>query len=141
MATSQLKLVLEWSEQYSVGVEQIDREHEKFFFLVGKLYDAIRTGANRVAVGALLGDLYAYSVCHMTHEEDILETNGFPDIAAHRTEHKHFRKQLRAYMDEFDAGRTAISLSLFQFLQDWFGTHLNSTDRQYIDFLHSKGIR
>lgn len=140
MATAQLKLVLGWSEQFSVGVEQFDREHEKLFFLVGSLYDSIRTGANRTAVGALLGDLYAYSVGHMTHEEDILEEYGFPDLAAHRTEHKHFRKQLRDYMDEFDAGRTAIAVSLLQFLQDWLKMHMQGTDRQYVNFLHSKSV-
>jgi hemerythrin len=56
-------------------------------------------------------------------------------------EHKHFLKQLRGYIDEFDAGRTAIAIGLLQFLEDWLKMHLEETDRQYMNFLHSKGVR
>lgn len=141
MATVQAKLVLEWSQEDSVGVMVLDSEHEKFFQLTQKLYDAIRIGSSRGVIGALLGELYAYSVSHMTHEEDILELHSFPELEAHRAEHKHFRKKVREYMDEFDAGRTAIALSLLKFLQEWFKTHIHETDQRYVQFLKEKGVR
>ena len=131
MSTTQAKLVLEWCPEYSVRHEQLDSEHQRFFQLVRNLYEAIRVSASRAVIGAILGELYAYSVSHMTHEEDILEECGYPELASHRAEHKQFRKKIRDYMDEFESGNTAIALSLLQFLQDWLRDHLVGADQRY----------
>ncbi len=141
MATRQPVFTLQWSPDFSVGVERFDAQHEKYFLIVQKLYDAIRFRAPRARVGEILGELYAYSVSHMTDEEDVLEEYGFPRLQEHRAEHRKFRRNVRSYMDEFDAGNTAIAVSVFQFLQDWLHTHLSEMDGRYTEFLHARGVK
>jgi len=38
----------------------------------------------------------------------------------------------------FTAGKTAMSLELFQFLKDWLAHHIGETDKQVADFLRAK---
>ena len=141
MPTAQAKLVLEWTPEYSVHVAQLDHEHQRFFQLSKNLYAAITTHSSRAVIGALLGELYAYSVQHMTHEEEILESFAYPELESHRNEHKDFRERVRDFMNEFDAGRDAIALSLLQFLQEWLHTHIQDVDQRYAGFLRSKGVQ
>lgn len=141
MPTAQTRLVLNWTPEYSVHVGEIDHEHQKFFQLSKNLYSAISARSSRAVIGALLGELYAYSAHHMTHEEEILERFDYPELQAHRDEHKKFREKIRDFMDEFDAGRDAIALSLLQFVQEWLHSHMENVDRRYADFLRSRGVQ
>ncbi len=140
MAISQPNLVLDWSVDHAVGIAQFDAEHQVFFRLVRKLYEAMKNGTNRATVGALLGEIYTYSATHMTHEEEVLERCGFPQLEEHRSEHAQFRARLREYMDQYDRERSPVALSLLQFLQEWLDRHLKQFDSRYAEFLHAKGM-
>ena len=140
MATARAVIVLQWSEEYSVGIEKFDEEHRHYFSLLQKLYMAVRKKSNRAVIGVVLGELYAYSVSHMTEEEDLLEYFKFPELEAHREEHRSFRRAVRGYMMDFDSGNTAIALSLFVYMQQWLLSHIASCDRKYTSFLHRQGI-
>lgn len=139
MSKVQEQLGLEWSAQHSVGVAELDREHQRFFELARNLYDAMSEGASHTATGVLLGELFAYGVSHMTHEEDILEEYGYPELEMHRREHKLFRKQVREFIEEFDSGRTAMTVTLLRFLHNWQKSHLEEVDQRYVSFLRAKG--
>lgn len=141
MSSAQFRLSLEWSAEYSVGVARLDKEHQRFFELGRNLYDSVSSGASRSVTGALLGELFAYAVSHMTHEEDILEEHGYPELDAHRREHKLFRKQVREFMEEFDSGRTAMCVSLLNFMREWQKSHLEGFDQKYVEFLRAKGVQ
>lgn len=141
MPTAQARLVLDWTPEYSVRVAQLDVEHQKFFQLIKNLYSAITMHSSRAVIGALLGEIYAYSVGHMAHEEEILDRFAYPELEPHHEEHKRFREKIRGFMEEFDEGRDAIALSLLQFLQEWLDTHIHNVDQRYVDFLQSKGLK
>ncbi len=141
MSQIQEQLGLQWSPQYSVGVAQLDSEHQRFFELSRNLYEAMAAGASRSATGILLGQLFAYGVSHMTHEEDILEEHGYPELEAHRREHKLFRKQVRDFIEEFDSGRSAMAVTLLRFLHNWQKSHLEEVDQRYVSFLRAKGVQ
>lgn len=139
--TSTPELILHWKKEFTVGVERFDTQHEKYFLFIEKLYDALRFQWHRGVIGELLGELYAYSVSHMTDEEDLLEQYEYPELIEHRQGHREFRRRIREYMDDFESGNTAIAVSVLQFLQDWMKGHLFETDRKYTEFLHSRGVR
>ncbi len=141
MASTKPDLILQWSDEHSVGVQRFDAQHEKYFLIVQKLYDALRFRAPRARIGEILGELYAYSVSHMTDEEDVLSEYEFPDLEKHKHAHREFRRKIRSYMDDFDSGNTAIALSVFQFLEEWLQIHLCQEDKHYTEFLNKRGLR
>lgn len=141
MASAQPTLMLHWTGDCSVGIERFDLQHQKFFILVERLYNALRFRGQRAAIGELLGEFYAYSVSHMTDEEDLMQEHGYPQLDQHRTSHLEFRRRVREYMHDFDSGNTAIAVSVLQFTQEWLQKHLLEEDRLYIEFFRSKAIR
>jgi hemerythrin-like metal-binding protein len=140
VATAQTLVVLQWSEEYSVGIERFDGQHRNYFVLLEKLYRAIQQNRGRVVIGEILGELYSYSAVHMKDEEDLLEYFKFPGLEKHREEHRRFRRQVREYMADFDNGNTAIALSLFVFMQKWLMDHMAGCDREYTSFLRRQGV-
>ena len=140
MATARAVIVLQWSEEYSVGIEKFDEEHKNYFLLLEILYRSIRSNSDRRVVGEILGELYSYSVVHMMDEEDLLEYFKFPGLARHREEHRSFRQKVREYMADFDSGNTAIALSIFVFMQEWLTDHIAGCDKEYSNFLHRQGV-
>src|SRR6266568_3885269 len=64
--------VVEWRDGFKIGVDQIDAEHRHLFTLVKSV------SINNVQ--DTLGELLDYVVTHFTHEQDLMETSGFPDF-------------------------------------------------------------
>lgn len=140
MATAQPVIVLQWTEEYSVGIERFDAQHRNYFVLLEKLYKAIRKNRGAVIIGEILGELYSYSTVHMVDEEDLLEYFKFPGLAKHREEHRIFRQRVREYMADFDNGNIAIALSVFVFMQEWLTDHMAGCDKEYTSFLRRQGV-
>jgi hemerythrin len=133
-------LLLHWTKESSVGISRFNEQHKRLYLLVEKLYQNLQNPGERTLLGELLGELYAYSVSHMTDEEDVLEYFNFPELQSHKNEHREFKKRIREYMDDFDSGNTAIATSIFAFLQEWLSGHMLGTDRHYTHFLHRRGV-
>ena len=72
----------EWSDEFSVGVEKIDRDHKRLLALLNELHDALEAGERPEVTGKVLDGLVLYVGYHFAHEEalflrtDIRATKG-----------------------------------------------------------------
>ncbi len=130
----------QWNDSYSVKVAAMDDQHKRLFEIIHELYTAMRAGHGKDVVGEVLGRLIKYTVEHFAAEEKLMEKNGYPNLAAHRIEHKALTDKVTAFKKEFDAGKGTLSLELMTFLQDWLTKHIQSIDKKYGAFLSAKGV-
>jgi len=65
---------------------------------------------------------------------------GYPDLASQKKEHEVFTAKIQNFKDEFDSGRTSLSVSLATFVKDWLFGHISGSDKKYGPFLNSKGV-
>lgn len=132
---------ISWDEKYSVGVSEMDAQHKQLVKLLGELYDAMQAQHATEVVGKILSELVRYTKTHFAAEEKYMTQAGYPDLAAQKREHEVFTAKIQKFKDEFDAGRTSLSVSLATFVKDWLFSHISGSDRKYGPFLNSKGIK
>ena len=78
---------LNWSENYSVGIEKIDRQHKKLVSFLNELYEAMQSGKGKDVLGKVLADLVFYTKTHFATEEQLMAQYSFPDYQNHKDIH------------------------------------------------------
>ena len=83
----------EWREEYSVGVEDIDKEHQRLFQIINKLF-AFREEEKDSQWLGQEGIKYfkGHAMKHFADEESYMESIGHPELERHRAIHQGFRE-------------------------------------------------
>ncbi len=129
--------VVEWRDGFRIGVDQIDAEHRHLFILVKSL--------NVNSVQDTLGELLDYVVTHFTHEQDLMESSGFPDFHQHLALHENFSSQVAEFLSGSDEWSDERIQELRRFLNKWLVGHILTHDlrfgRWYIEQRKDTAIR
>ncbi len=132
---------LVWKDEYSVGIEAIDRDHKKLLNLINQFQTAVLYRTGREFEQEAFDSLVEYTRTHFRREEDLMEEHGYPDFEPHREQHRQMIAQVEACMAQYmSEGRQVPLERAVSFLQDWLINHINGTDQQYSEFLISKGV-
>ena len=131
-----------WTDNYSVGVPSIDRQHKQLVELNNKLFHAIMEDRGEDAVQDVLRELAEYAMYHFSHEEKLLTEHGFDPIllAEHIEEHGSFAEQVQNYLNEVKQ-QNSLDLLVYDFLRGWITDHLKQTDSNYARFLQTHGVQ
>jgi len=120
-----------WSKEYSVGVEELDRQHRMLFDVLNELHDAMMQGKAQSMTGDLLRKLIDYTRKHFAAEEAMMAAAGYGGLARHRLQHKDLMKQVDEFAARYEHGERTLNVQLMNFLRDWLTTHIQQSDREY----------
>ncbi|MCL2309815.1 MAG: bacteriohemerythrin [Proteobacteria bacterium] len=118
---------IEWTDELSVGIEAIDKQHQRIIEYVNKLYDNLH---DRQAMADVLADTIEYTESHFGFEEAMMEESGYPYLRAHKRIHDLFVRRVAKYKERFLAGED-IGEELHDTLVRWLVTHIKSEDANY----------
>jgi hemerythrin-like metal-binding protein len=135
-----MEAAFQWNNSYSVRVHAMDAQHRELFEIVHELSAAMRAGHGKDVTGRVLSRLIDCTFNHFAAEEKLMKENKFPGLAAHCIEHRALEEKITAFKKNFDAGSNVITPDLMRFLQNWLTTHILTIDRNYSDFLNSRGV-
>jgi len=131
---------LPWTLDLQIGIKQFDLEHREMVDIVNRLHTLMVVKRDRLGADQLTEDLVRVTRTHFTNEEALLAELGYPECEAHFREHSNLIEELRDLQRQFRDG-TISALVTPKFLKKWLLEHLEHTDRKYVAFLRSKGIR
>ena len=130
-----------WTKDLTVDVEVLDDDQKKVFAMIDELQEAIMAGHDRGTLEAVLDRLMAYTRFHFAREEEFFAQTGYSAAAAHKRQHDAMVKWVRNVQARFKDGSVAmLSLELRSFLQSWWITHIQGSDKKYGPCLNAKGI-
>jgi hemerythrin-like metal-binding protein len=132
--------LIQWAPKYSVNVREIDQQHQKLMALINELYDAMTAGHGKDVLSKVLGELINYTVYHFSFEEKLFDKHGYPETAAHKSEHEKLKATATDLKQKFDSGKGQITLEVMNFLKNWLNNHILGTDKKYTAFLNGKGV-
>jgi hemerythrin len=130
--------LMSWMDSYSVSVPQFDSQHKQLFALINRLHDAMAKGHANDVMAKTLDELILYTKSHFQAEEKLLESKGYPDLAAHKAQHEKFTSQVVQFQEDFISGKLTVTIQLMNFLRDWLIHHILETDKQYGEFLKQR---
>jgi hemerythrin len=128
-----------WTADYSVGIRQIDEEHQQLFILAESLHQAMLEGKGKAILVDLLASLVAYTCYHFAHEEHLMERIGYPDYRQHREQHENLRSKVREMQERAASGETTMTIDVAQFVMEWVKRHIIASDRRIGHYLKTVG--
>jgi hemerythrin len=119
-----------WTEQMSVGVPEIDRQHQRLVDLFNGLEEGlIRGGAPRILRG-LLAELSSYTRYHFATEANVLRMDEHPALQSHLDAHEEFVAKLADLEPLLQRkGAWTAALETSRFLRSWILRHIVVADR------------
>lgn len=128
----------EWTDELSIGVEQIDSQHKKLIGIINEFYKAINNGSSEDAIRTAVGNLINYVGTHFADEEKIMEENNYPEIELHKQIHRRLTESVLDYAQKLGAGQKILNLDMAIFLKGWLENHIAQTDKKIGLFLASQ---
>ena len=134
-------MTIQWTTAFSVGIAELDSQHQELFRRAGMLIDAMAPRGAGDEARLHLEALQAYAVEHFCVEEAWMRDARFPGYVRHKAEHDRFIEDLHALAREHEArGRGAFeSLRATRWLAQWLDEHVKGTDAEMGRFLARRG--
>lgn len=84
--------MLEWKEEFCIGVESIDHAHETLFTVVNKVYKIIKeSGDIEWAASQAIKYFESYTLKHFSEEEEYMLSIEYKDYERHKKIHDGMR--------------------------------------------------
>jgi hemerythrin len=129
-------MALRWTSALSIGVAELDAQHQELFRRVDRLLDAM-LARNRGEATGLLAFLQRHVIVHFAAEEQLMREVAYPDAALHSAEHRAFAAEIEALAGLFalDGPTARLVLRLEREVTSWLRDHVYSTDRSLARFI------
>lgn len=130
-----------WSDEYSVGVEEIDKQHQHLFMIINDLLDVINTRANINQLKGIINSLVEYKIFHFETEEKYFREFNYEETEDHIIKHREFNKGLETLKSKYPDYTAEFAFALVDFLEDWLVNHLMLVDQKYRKCFNDHGLK
>ncbi|MCK5686669.1 hemerythrin family protein [bacterium] len=133
--------MIEWSDDYVIGIEIIDEQHKKFFRLAQHFMEDCLADEGDERIKSTLSALGHYSIKHFRTEEALMEKNGYPNLEVHKKMHVEFIEEYNKLDNLLKEGshKEAVVNETLAFLMDWLVEHVVNADGNFAKHIKRKG--
>lgn len=129
---------MQWRSTLEVGHAQIDSEHQSLVEVLNRLHAAMKQGKGKDEIEKVLVFLKDYTVGHFKAEEALMMAHRYPGAQLHMAIHADLVKQVADLITNYKAGKTVLTGSVLDFLEEWLVKHIMSEDKALGQFLKDK---
>lgn len=137
MATSDLFL---WTDELSVGIQEVDEQHKGLFGLINQLHIAISEDQGQDASREILDQLAERTRTHFLLEESLMRLTHYTGFAGHKEQHETLMEQMRTVQHKLDNEGASITVDLLHFLNNWLTQHIGSCDQRFSAHFEKSGL-
>lgn len=121
--------IVEWHDDLSIGVPEIDAQHKRLIAMVNEVDEAIRLrhGAD-ISAGALRR-LCDYAVEHFAAEEALMDPDAYADYDRHMGQHMECTDKALEFLQTMDTGGEVDMAGFLAFLTGWVREHILEVDQ------------
>ena len=132
---------VQWSEKFSVGVRELDQQHQQLIKLLNILISTQgTTNTHSETVSDTLMAMTRYAQTHFKTEERLMEAYGYPGLEKQKMQHRDFRKKTVDFSTATTLGINQVPEALLEYLVDWLTHHILEDDMAYRSFFKDKGV-
>jgi len=132
--------LIEWQDEFRIGIPSIDHEHQELIALINALHDRLSGDATAEEVSAFLGEVDAQIAAHFALEEWTMRELAYDQYEDHKADHDRLLEQIRDIADAFEAGvYKDYSGRLGYHLRHWFSEHFRTRDARLHRFVAGQG--
>lgn len=120
--------LLQWKDQYSVGIEAVDHEHRELIDLINRLHEEFATRRSKESVEAFFGDLFRGISAHFALEERFMREQRYGALPQHKADHERLLDEIRDIMELARENKDLHQAELAKRLDAWFSRHFETHD-------------
>jgi len=129
-----------WTKDLSVGVKEIDEQHQEFVKILNSLYEVMLEDEPAPELASILKQLTAYATFHFATEEKYFDKFKYALSDEHKNEHKKLLDQIGVFNKRFETEGENVLSELLSFLEDWLVDHLSVQDHKYTECFNKNGL-
>jgi hemerythrin-like metal-binding protein len=126
--------MIEWKDEYLIGVEHIDNQHQSLFAKVVEFSEIVEAGVeeNKEEIIAGIKFLKEYALKHFSDEEAYQQSINYPEFPEHQAQHKSFVQTVLNTERELKASNYAeVDVrKLLNTLSVWLVFHVANSDQK-----------
>lgn len=116
----------------SVGIDELDADHERIIATLNELVSAHDRHLDRETIDAIYADLMTTVENHFAREERAMADCGYEGLAYHAGEHRRIRvRLLEIQQHELHAEDAEVRAEVREFLTNWLFGHVLVDDFAY----------
>ncbi|HCX64887.1 MAG TPA: bacteriohemerythrin [Eubacteriaceae bacterium] len=126
--------MIQWTEEYRVGVDFIDEQHQKLFEIARRAFDLMKDEFaldKYDKIVEIIEELKDYTKFHFEAEEAYMEEIGYPKIFSHKVKHEELIKELNGIdFEQVDMNQDEYIVSLLELVVNWIDKHIKQVDQR-----------
>ena len=120
--------MIEWREEFSVGNDAIDRDHEHLIEQINQLYELLEQPMDILSIEHMLSNIQADISAHFALEELLMREANYVEYQAHKDDHQKLLDQIHDLAFSFEEDHETGRVILVNQMSDWFSQHFSSFD-------------
>jgi hemerythrin len=130
---------IEWSDEFSVGIQEIDEQHKVLINILNELSEAIEERRGTAVRNGIMERLVEYTRIHFTVEESLMRLLGYPQYEQHKHEHEMLLSQTTEFLVKIN-NEDVSTYELVFFLRSWLLNHILGSDKAYEKHFLKMGV-
>ncbi len=133
-------MLIDWSDDYLIDIDEIDKQHKEFFARVHRLYEDVLVCEGEKAVQEALNFLKNYANTHFQAEETFMREYKYPGVDEHSKLHTEFLEEYSKLSDEFSelGSNQDLADKITDMAQNWLIDHIAEADTDYAKYIKSR---
>lgn len=134
--------IITWDKSYSVGVAELDNQHQKLIALINKLFSLYSENKfSETDVMPIFEELMDYADQHFSTEEHYFQLYNYDKKDEHIANHESYRKKINDLKEAYKESNNEQTLfAINNFLNDWWIWHINHADKDYTAYFNANGL-
>lgn len=123
-----MKILIDWKDEFSVGVPSVDYEHQALIELINELYASVKSDDSKSMIIEFLGEVFTKISAHFALEEKVMRERNYDEYEQHKQNHELLLDEIRDIMDEYEDNQQFEEEELSRRLHNWFTEHFRTYD-------------
>ena len=120
-----------WSDDFLVGIEEIDYEHRRLVDDINKLHRELLEHVDMERIESTLGRIHARMQAHFALEEHVMVSHDYPHYPEHKAEHERLLDEYTELMTKFERGPNLVDQEAMEgMLRRWIVDHILTSDKK-----------
>lgn len=130
--------LITWKDEYLIGDEKIDEEHQTLFVIAKKaetIKDIDNEDRQKTLLKEIVSELSYYVNLHFSNEEKFMRSIQYPDINSHMKKHKKILDSLsfiELNLDLISVYET--NYNIYDFVENVFVSHIIKEDTKIVKY-------
>lgn len=128
--------LVEWKNEFSVGVPGVDLEHRELVTLINAAHAQMQRDGRSGKIANFLWEIYARITAHFALEEKVMREKSYDQYPEHKRDHERLLDEICDIMDAYEDGQLYDEPRFARVLSEWFVGHFRTHDARLHKYLH-----